>query len=135
MLADPQPKGFDLAILHRVSRIVNSERSLDEILGQIVGLTAQISACDACLVYLVEAATGDLVLRASQIPNIRDSGSLRIRPGEGVTGWVAEHQSPVALASRAFSDPRFKNVSTLVEDTYEAFLSVPVITRGTDRLP
>ena len=93
-------------------------------------MTAQISACDACLVYLVEFATGDLVLRASQIPNIRDSGSLRIRPGEGVTGWVAEHQAPVALASRAFSDPRFKNVSTLVEDTYEAFLSVPVITGG-----
>jgi signal transduction histidine kinase len=130
MLADPERKGFDLTILHRVSRIVNSERSLDEILGQIVGLTAQISACDACLVYLVEFATGDLVLRASQIPNIRDSGSLRIRPSEGVTGWVAEHQAPVALASRAFSDPRFKNVSTLVEDTYEAFLSVPVITRG-----
>jgi signal transduction histidine kinase len=130
MLADPKRKSFDLAILHRVSRIVNSERSLDEILGQIVGLTAQISACDACLVYLVEAATGDLVLRASQIPNIRDSGSLRIKPGEGITGWVAEQQAPVALASRAFSDPRFKNVSTLVEDTYEAFLSVPVITRG-----
>ncbi len=130
MLAGPERHGFDLTLLHRVSRIVNSERSLDEILGQIVGLTAQISECDACLVYLLESATGDFVLRASQIPNVQVSGGLRIKPGEGITGWVAERQSPVALGSRAFEDPRFKNVSNLVEDTYEAFLSVPVVTGG-----
>jgi signal transduction histidine kinase len=130
MPVDPERQGFDITLLHRVSRIVNSERSLDEILGQIVGLTAQISACDACLVYLLESSTGDLVLRASLVPHARDSGSLRMKPGEGVTGWVAEHLSPVALDARAFADPRFKNVSTLVEDTYEAFLSVPVVDRG-----
>src|SRR5580658_3128918 len=105
MLADSERHGFDIALLHRVSRIVNSERSLDEILGQIVGLTAQISACDACLVYLLESATGDLVLRASQIPNARESGNLRLKPGEGITGWVAEHQAPVALSARASADP------------------------------
>jgi signal transduction histidine kinase len=130
MLADPGRPDFDLALLHRVSRIVNSQRSLDEILGQIVGLTAQISCCDACLVYLLESATGDFVLRASQIPNMQVSGNLRIKPGEGVTGWVAEQQSPVALGSRAFKDPRFKIFLNLVEDTYEAFLSVPVVTGG-----
>lgn len=68
MLADPKTQGIDLAVLQRVSRLVNAERPLDEILGQIVGLTAQISACDTCLVYLVETDTGELVLRASQIP-------------------------------------------------------------------
>jgi len=130
MLAHPERQGFDLALLQRVSRIVNSERSLDEILGQIVGLTAQISSCDACLVYLLESSTGDFVLRASQIPNSRVSGNLRIKPGEGITGWVAEYQSHVALGARAFKDARFKSVSTLVEDTYEAFLSVPVMNRG-----
>jgi uroporphyrinogen-III synthase len=53
-----------------------------------------------------------------------------MKMGEGVTGWVAEHQSPVALPSKASSDPRFKGFPALVEDTYEAFLSVPVINKG-----
>ena len=53
-----------------------------------------------------------------------------MRMGEGVTGWVAEHQSPVALGSNAAADPRFKIFPALVEDTYEAFLSVPVVNRG-----
>jgi uroporphyrinogen-III synthase len=50
--------------------------------------------------------------------------------GEGVTGWVAEHQSPVALSSKAATDPRSKIFPALVEDTYEAFLSVPLVTKG-----
>jgi signal transduction histidine kinase len=57
-------------------------------------------------------------------------GSLRMQPGEGVTGWVAQNRSPVALSSKAFGDPRFKPIPGLVEDTYQAFLSVPLVTRG-----
>jgi signal transduction histidine kinase len=123
------PGNNEVSLLRRVSRIVNSDLSMDEMLGQIVMLTAQVCACDACIVYLLESASGDFVLRASQVPHPR-VGSLRMRLGEGVTGWVAQNQSPVALSSRAFGDSRFKPVSGLVEDTYEAFLSVPVVTRG-----
>src|SRR5579863_9182281 len=120
----------DISVLHRVSRIISSELSLDEMLGEIVGLTARVSGCDACLVYLVETDTGEFVLRASLVPHAADLGTLRMKIGEGVTGWVAEHQSPVALASNAAADPRFKMFPALVEDTYEAFLSVPVMNRG-----
>ncbi len=123
------PGNTEVSLLHRVSRIVNSDLSMDEMLGQIVMLTAQVCACDACIVYLLESATGDFVLRASQVPHPR-MGSLRMRLGEGITGWVAQHRSPVALSSRASGDSRFKPVSGLVEDSYEAFLSVPVVTRG-----
>ncbi len=45
-----------------------------------------------------------------------------MKVGEGVTGWVAEHKSVVALSSKAGADARFKRFQTLVEDTYEAFL-------------
>ncbi len=118
------------SVLHRVSGIVSSPLSLDEMLGEIVGLAAQVSGCDACLVYLVEAETGEFVLRASLLPHASDLGHLRVKMGEGVTGWVAEHQSPVALSSKAASDPRSKIFPALVEDTYEAFLSVPLVTKG-----
>jgi signal transduction histidine kinase len=120
------PSAERFSVFHRVSRIVNSELSLDEMLGEIVGLASQACGCDACLVYLAEPSTGDLVLRASQVPRASITDT-RIRSGEGVTGWVARHQTPVALASRASADPRFKTFATLVEDTYQAFLSVPVV--------
>src|SRR3981081_4689221 len=97
-----QPPTSQIALLHRVSNIVSSELSLDEMLGQILGLTVQVTECDACLVYLIE--TEEIVLRASQVPHAEDLGNLRMKMGEGVTGWVAEHKSVVALASNAASD-------------------------------
>ncbi len=118
------------SVLHRVSGIVSSPLSLDEMLGEIVGLAARVAGCDACLVYLAEAESGEFVLRASLLPHASDLGQLRVKMGEGVTGWVAEHQSPVALSSKAATDPRSKIFPALVEDTYEAFLSVPLVTKG-----
>ncbi len=125
-----EPPTSQVALLHRISSIVSSEVSLDEMLGEIVGLTVQVTDCDACLVYLIERETSEIVLRASQVPHQSDLGNIRLKMGEGITGWVVEHRSVVALASNAAADSRFKRFQALVEDTYEAFLSVPLVTSG-----
>lgn len=125
-----EPVSSHVAMLHRISNIVSSELSLDEMLGEIVGLTVQVTDCDACLVYLLDRDTDEVVLRASQVPHAAALGTLRMKVGEGVTGWVAEHKSVVALSSNAAADARFKRFQGLVEDTYEAFLSVPLVSGG-----
>jgi uroporphyrinogen-III synthase len=119
-----------LSVFHRVSSIVSSNLSMDEMLGEVVGLTVQASDCDACLVYLIDHSSDEIVLRASQVPHAADLGNLRLKIGEGITGWVAEHKSVVALGSNAAADSRFKRFQTLVEDTYQAFLSVPIVSGG-----
>ena len=125
-----EPVSSHVALLHRISNIVSSELSLDEMLGEVVGLTVQVTDCDACLVYLLDRDTDEVVLRASQVPHASALGTLRMKVGEGVTGWVAEHKSVVALSSKASNDARFKRFQTLVADTYEAFLSVPLVSGG-----
>ena len=128
MTMEENPTQLDL--LHRISRIVSSERTADEMLGEVLGLTLQVTGCDACLVYLLDAENGELVLRASQLPHARELDSLTIKLGEGVTGWVAQHNSVVALPRNASADARFKPFRALVEDTYQAFLSVPMLSSG-----
>ena len=125
-----EPHSSQVTLLHRISNIVSSEVSLDEMLGEIIGLTVQVTDCDACLVYLLERESGEIVLRASQVPHAADLGNIRMKMGEGVTGWVAEHKSVVALETNAASDRRFKKFQALVEDTYDAFLSVPLVSSG-----
>jgi signal transduction protein with GAF and PtsI domain len=125
-----QPSGSQVAVLHRISSIVSSNLSLDKMLQELVDLTLQVTACDACLVYLVDHASGEIVLRASQLPHDAEIGNIRLKMGEGITGWVALHRSVVALPENAAADYRFKVFQTLPEDTYEAFLSVPLVTSG-----
>ena len=116
-------------LLHQTSKIVSSGLTLDEMLRELIQLAVQVTACDACLIYLAEP-DGDVVLRASQLPHTNEIGHIRIKLGEGVTGWVAEHKSAVALASKAAADKRFKKFPALIEDTYEAFRSVPLVSGG-----
>lgn len=119
-----------IELLHRISRITSSHADLDCILQELIGIAVEVTACDACLVYLPEYAAGEIVLRASQLTHTSEIGHLRMKLGEGVTGWVAEHKAVVALDRNAAADARFRAFSTLVEDTFEAFLSVPLISGG-----
>ena len=126
----PEAAVSQLALLHRISGIVSSDMSLQKMLGELIGLVVGVTNCDACLAYLLEPSRAEIVLCASQLPHAREIGKIRLKIGEGVTGWVAKHQSVVALSSRAWGDPRFKSFASLPEDTYEAFLSVPLISSG-----
>src|SRR6185503_2699659 len=101
---------------------------LHAVLSRVVDFVSTIVQCDSCFVYVLE--DDDLVLRASKTPHPDVVDRLTLRVGQGITGWVAEYRTPVAVGSHAFDDPRFKTFNELPEDRYEAFLSVPVLSRG-----
>ena len=90
-----------VALLHRISNIVSSDQDIESILREMVALTMNVTHSDACLVYLIEHATNEIVLRASQLPHDAEIGNVRMKMGEGITGWVAAHNSVVALPRNA----------------------------------
>jgi uroporphyrinogen-III synthase len=84
--------------------------------------------CDSCFVYVLE--NDDLVLRASKNPHPEAVNRLKLKMGQGITGWVAEHGRVVAVNQNASLDPRFQAFNDLPEDRFQAFLSVPLLSRG-----
>jgi signal transduction protein with GAF and PtsI domain len=116
-----------LQVLQKISRLMARKLSLPEVLQAIVELVMGVTEADACLIYLHEG--DDLVLCASNTPHPAQIGKLRLKMGEGITGWVAKERRMVAIGQQAFKDPRFRFFHDLPEDTFEAFLSVPVISR------
>jgi signal transduction protein with GAF and PtsI domain len=125
----PQSAVSQLALLHHISAIATSGLPLQKMLNELIGLIITVTDC-GCLVYLIEQTRNEIVLCASQLPHAGEIGNIRMKIGEGITGWVAKHNSVVALSSRASSDPRFKPFTSLPEDTYEAYLSVPLVSSG-----
>lgn len=119
-----------VSILHKISNIISSGLTIDEMLDELISISIEVTRCDACLVYLLDKPAGEMVLRASQLSHDKELGQIRIKMGEGVTGWVAEHRSVVALSEHSPDDKRFKRFSSLVEDTFEAFLSIPLVSSG-----
>jgi len=117
-----------MGIYQRISRLMVRALSLSETLQAVVRLVHEFTDCDSCLLYLIEE--DQLVLCASSNPHPLEIGKVRLKMDEGLTGWVARERKMLAISMEAYKDPRFKAFSNLPEDTYEAFLSVPVIARN-----
>jgi signal transduction protein with GAF and PtsI domain len=115
-------------VLHdTVSRIATAD-GFHQALDRVLDFAVDVVKCDSCFIYVLEG--DDLVLRASKNPHPEILDRLKLRMGQGITGWVAEHREPVAVFREAFRDPRFQRFNELPEDRYEAFLSVPLFSRG-----
>ena len=120
----------EVAILHQISQAISGNLNLKDVLNEIIDLVSDVTKGDSCLLYLLDPTREELVLRASKNPHPRIIGRIKVRLGEGITGWVAQERQPVAIQKDASNDPRFKLFHNLPEDRYQAFLSVPVITKN-----
>lgn len=111
--------------LHEITSRIAAADSFHKVLGRIVDFVTTVIPCDSCFIYVLEGEK--LTLRASKNPHADVVDHLGIKMGQGITGWVAEHREPVALASNASEDPRFKPFKNLPEDRFEAMLSTPIL--------
>ncbi len=116
--------------LRRIGEAMGSLFDLEEMLKAVAGMAVQVTGTDSSQVYLFNDAHDTLVLRAVTDGSGEVIGKLRLKVGEGLTGWVAQHKEPVMLGHDAQHDARFKFVPELSEDKYQSILSVPLIYRG-----
>src|SRR6202047_199977 len=115
-------------LLHEIGGRLATAGGFHEVRDRGVEFSSALVKCDSCLIYVLEGE--DLVLRASKNAHPDVVDRLKLRVGQGITGWVALHHEPVAIAEKAAQDPRFQFFHELPEDSYEAFLSVPLMCRG-----
>ena len=115
-------------VLHDISLRLSAADGFHEVLSRVVDFSSALVKCDSCLIYVLE--DDELVLRASKNPHPDAIDRLKLRVGQGITGWVAEHREPVAIPEKAAQDARFQFFHELPEDSYEAFLLVPLMCRG-----
>jgi uroporphyrinogen-III synthase len=117
-----------LRLLQKISRLMVRETSLGEALQSVVSFVVAFMECDSCLLYLLQDQ--ELVLCASNNPQPSTIGNVRLKLSEGLTGWVARERRLLSVSRESYLDPRFKLFTNLPEDTYEAFLSAPLIARN-----
>lgn len=106
--------------------VVFDNLDFEKFLKKLILAITQIIPTDSCLIYFYDKGQKKLILIGSKKPHKAQIGNVILKRGEGVTGWVAQHKTLVVIRKKAYKDPRFKLVPHLPEDTYEAFLSIPI---------
>jgi GAF domain-containing protein len=116
--------------LYAVIQTVSSSLDLDRVLGGIVDIATDATACHACFIYFLE---GDrLVLRAASPRYSQFVGDLGLGVDEGLAGWVARTKTPEFIRENAMEDPRMKFVPELDEESFQSMVAVPILAKSGD---
>lgn len=118
-----------LAHLEKMAALNRQKLEMPLLLERILEGTSKLIQCDSLFIYVYDNQEKALILKASQNPHPSQMGTVKLKLGEGITGWVAQNKQVIMIPHNASKDPRFKFISGLPEDTFQSFLSVPIFFR------
>src|SRR3989442_1745701 len=128
--AESEERAAEADSLRRVGEATGSAFDLEEMLKVTADIAIQVTGTDSCQVYLYDKGKDELVLRAADETAQSMVGKIRLKLGEGITGWVARERKHVAVIRNASQDHRFKYFPEIHEEEYESMLSVPLVAKG-----
>jgi signal transduction histidine kinase len=117
-----------LQLLYQVSNVIHSTLEAQEALQLIVSEAVRLMNASSGSVVLINPTSGFLEISASQ--NLPSAATkLKLRIGEGVTGWVARHGKTVRVGD-VTQDPRYVAARRGVKSELAVPLEVNGETRG-----
>lgn len=128
--SEAEERAGEAEALRRVGEATGSAFDLEEMLKVAAEVAVQVTGTDSCQVYLYDKVKDELVLRAADESAQQMIGKIRLKLGEGITGWVARERKPVAVNRNAAHDHRFKYFPEIREEEFESMLSVPLVQKG-----
>lgn len=110
-----------------VNAIITSSLNLTVVLDTLMDKAKDVMECEASSLMLLNEEKGELYFHTVKGEKSEVIKQIRLKLGEGISGWVAKEKKPV-LVEDCSSDPRFSNradkVSSFVTRT---MMSVPLI--------
>lgn len=114
--------------LYQVSNVIHSTLEAQEALQLIVSEGVRLVRASSGSVVLINPTSGFLEIHASQnLPG--PARQMKLRLGEGITGWVARHGKP-ACVNDVNQDPRYVPARRAVKSELAVPLEVNGETRG-----
>lgn len=122
-----------LAALNRINRAATASLHLDDMLSTVVQVVNDTIEGDACSVFLYDAPSHTLVLRATEGLNPDAIGRVGFRADAGITGLAATSRQ-TQIAVDAPNHPAFFTFPIVGEEGYTSQVSIPLLLREPERL-
>src|SRR5260221_11746212 len=106
LLRELQRTVDELAVLNEIGKALTSSLDIGEVMHVILAKVSELLKPRNWSLLLKDQATGELSFHAAVGAGSDQLLGLRIKPGEGIAGWVAAHNLPL-LVKDVHKDARF----------------------------
>jgi diguanylate cyclase (GGDEF)-like protein len=114
----------NLSALRLIISEINRGPDVDKILNLIIEKAVQIVEAERGSLMLFDSQSGELYIKSSVGLSKKTVSGVRIKPAEGIAGWVFKEGKPLLIEEGA-KDPRFKNFESIKEEL-KSMISVPL---------
>ena len=111
------------AVLHSVADMLSRQVTRDRLVRAMIDRVVDELNAERGTIYLVDAVTGELWSRVAHLPEIDE---IRLPPGRGVAGHVAETGEPVMLADVTEDERFFPGIDKMTGYRTRNMLAVPI---------
>lgn len=123
------------ATLAELTALMSEGRNPLALAQRAVELTARATRAAGAFVYLWDRDEELLVLRVATEGYQRGHlGRIKLRMGEGITGWAALMRQTVMVPQDPQKDPRCKPFPELRESSFKSMVAVPIVAPGEEVL-
>jgi len=117
-----------LSTLTKISKAITSDLYHEDILKLIVNLTAEVMKAKICSLWLLDAETEELRIRATQAMSQGYLKERALKVNEGIVGLVARKKKPIAIPD-VLEDKRYKEKQLAKKEGLVSMLSVPMLVK------
>jgi signal transduction histidine kinase/putative methionine-R-sulfoxide reductase with GAF domain len=122
----------ELDLLFEIEKEINAAADLDELLNRLLGRAMELIEAEAGSIVLYDRQKGDLYFRVAHGRHGDELKRVRLRPGEGIAGWVAARREPL-IVNTPSRDPRWnQDIAARVGYVPRNILCVPLLTIDQD---
>jgi signal transduction histidine kinase/DNA-binding response OmpR family regulator len=128
-LEELQQNNRRLLLLNRVAQLLTSTLDLEQVIQQLVRTISELLDTEGSSVWLWDEAHGNALICVgiySHGQNITPDSILRLKPGQGIAGWVVQHGKS-AQTGNVKADARFtRDVDDSTGFETHSLLAVPL---------
>jgi len=120
----------EFELLLKANRILSSTLDINEVLKSVLEFATQVVQADASSLLLLDEKTNELYFNVALGEAKESVKELRLKVGEGIAGWVAQHRKPL-IVNDVSKDKRFtQKIDKSTKFVTKSILAVPLITKG-----
>jgi diguanylate cyclase (GGDEF)-like protein len=130
LLQDLEQRVRELSTFNEVARTLNSTLKLKEVLDIVMAKIRDLIKAEAWSILMLDEKTNELVFEVALGEKGDQIKEMRLAMGQGVAGWVAQHQRPVIVPDVATDQRFFQGMDNKTGFRTRSIIATPLISRG-----